>query len=475
MSFNSFLFCFLFLPVAVAGYFLVARTGSRAWPKLWLLAVSLVFYSAGRPADLAVLAVSAAMNGFLAPRLAKGAGCLGLSNRASLFLGLSANILLLSWFKYAGFFVTTFDQFTGASFPVPHIAFPLGISFFTVQQIMYLVDSYQGQIDGTNWLDYLVFTSLFSYITMGPIVRWKQVVPQLNEPEARRLNFDNIAAGLYIFLIGLFKKAVLSSTFFRWADAGFSYNSPLSLVGGWIAALSFTFQLYFDFSGYTDMAIGGALMFNISLPPNFEDPFKATSITEFWRRWHMTLTNFITGYLYTPILRAMSKITLSRAMMATFLAMLIAGLWHGPAWTFIIYGGVHGVALALAQWWRKKKLPMPDSLGWFLTFTFVVCSLVFFRSGSVTQALGTLASMFSVRGGVFSYVPWTGIDHVDHLAGLFWMVCGIAVVIRGRNSLALRRDFRPSWAMVGQCVALACISFIYVNGVISRSFVYRDF
>lgn len=223
------------------------------------------------------------------------------------------------------------------------------------------------------------------------------------------------------------------------------------------------------------MAIGGALMFNISLPANFDDPFKATSITEFWRRWHMTLTNFITGYLYTPILRSMSKITFSRAMLATFLAMLIAGFWHGPNWTFIIFGGMHGVALVLAQWWRKKKLPMLSSIGWFLTFTFVVSSLVFFRSGTVTQAMGILASMFSLRGGFFNYVPWTGLDRAEHIMGVLWMGCGVAVLLRGRNSLELKRDFRPSWVMVAQCVALACISFIYVNGVVSRSFVYRDF
>ena len=463
MTFNSFAFLVVFLPLAVAGYFLVGRR----WSKAWLLLASLVFYSGGRLQDLPVLLGSVAVNCLVAPKLVRRGWLL--------FGAVSANVLFLCYFKYAAFFVETFNQLTGATVGVPHAAFPLGISFFTIIQIMFLVDRYEGLVEECHWLDYLVFAGFFPYVSMGPIVRWKQVVPQLNDPKGWRLNPDNVARGLFILVIGLFKKVVLADSFFLWADAGFSYAHPLSLVGGWIAALAFTFQLYFDFSGYTDMAIGAALMFNINLPQNFNAPFRAQSISDFWRRWHMTLTNFFTTYLYTPMIRSMKKVTFAKAMLATLATMVIIGFWHGANWTFVIFGALHGVALVLNQCWKKLKWPMPAPLGWFLTFTFVVAALVFFRSADVAQATRILASMFSLRGGLFSYEPWTGIGRVDQLLGVGWMLFGIATQIRGSSSLELQRRFQPSWATVAVSVALAVVSFVYVNGVVSRSFLYRDF
>jgi D-alanyl-lipoteichoic acid acyltransferase DltB (MBOAT superfamily) len=463
MSFNSLAFLFIFLPVVVAGYFLLGRGANRNWPKIWLLAASLAFYSGGRIGDLPVLLASVVVNCLIAKRLLKPGGRRG----ALLAAGIAANVLFLCYFKYAGFFFGTSNA--------AHVWFPLGISFFTIQQIMFLVDCYEGLIEGHNWLDYLVFAGFFPYVTMGPIVRWKQVAPQLNDAKGWRFNPDNVATGLYVLAIGLFKKVVLADSFFRWADAGFSYGQPLSLVGGWITALAFAFQLYFDFSGYTDMAIGAALMLNINLPQNFNAPFRAQSITDFWRRWHMTLTNFFTTYLYTPMIRTMKKATIGKAMLATFVTMLIIGFWHGPNWTFVIFGALHGVALAVNQYWRKKKWPMPGPLGWLLTFTFVVVALVFFRAASVTQATEIIASMFSLRGGVFNYEPWSGIGRVDQLLGIGWMLFGVAIQMRGKSSLELQRTFKPSWATVAVAVGLAAVSCIYVNGVVSRSFVYRDF
>jgi D-alanyl-lipoteichoic acid acyltransferase DltB (MBOAT superfamily) len=340
---------------------------------------------------------------------------------------------------------------------------------------MLLVDCYEGLVEGHTWLDHFVFGSLFCYVTMGPIVRWKQVVPQLNNPDGLQPNADNIARGLYVFVIGLFKKAVLADSFYRWADAGFSYNHALSLVGSWIAALAFTFELYFDFSGYTDMAIGAALMFNLNLPQNFNSPFRAQSIIDFWRRWHITLTNFITTYLYTPMMRAFSPVTFAKAMMATFLAMLIAGFWHGANWTFLIFGALHGAALVINQCWRKTKWAMPGSIAWLLTFIFVVVSLVFFRSGTATQAVHIVRSMFALQGGLFNYEPWMGIDHVDQVAGIIWMLVGVASVFGAPSSLELQGTFRPSWAIVMFTIALAIVAGVYANGVVSRSFVYREF
>ena len=475
MNFNSLTFIFLFLPVALAGYFLLGRTANRVWPKIWLVVVSVLFVAAGRIEDVPLLLASAAVNYLLASRLVRGSGLLTLSNRGLLIASISANIVFLCCFKYAAFFVQTFNYLFGTTVHVPHSSFPLGISFYTIYQIMFLVDCYEGLVEAHNPLDHFVFATLFPYVTMGPIVRWKQVVPQLNDPKTRQSNADNIAAGLFVFVIGLFKKVVLADSFFHWADAGFNYGHPLSLVGGWMAALSYTFQIYFDFSGYTDMAIGAALMLNIKLPQNFNAPYRAKSIVDFWHRWHMTLTNFISTYLYTPMIRSMARPTFGKAMMATFVAMLIAGFWHGANWTFIVFGGLHGAALVVNQCWKKMNWSMASPIGWLATFTIVVISFVFFRSTSVTQAGHILASMFSARGGFFNYDPWTGIDRIDQVMGITWMMFGVGIVCRAPSSMDLQRTFRPSWATVTVAVTLAVIACIYANGVVSRSFLYRDF
>jgi alginate O-acetyltransferase complex protein AlgI len=475
MSFDSFTFVFMFLPVVVAGYFLTARVAGGFWPKLWLIAVSLAFISAGRIQDVPLLLASIAFNTIVASRLVSKRGLLGLSHRALLVAAIAANVVFLCYFKYSAFFVDTINQALRLSLPVPSVAFPLGISFYTIYQVMFLVDCYEGLVEGHNWLDHLTFASLFPYVTMGPIVRWKQVVPQLNAPGSRISNTDNIAMGLFLFLIGFFKKAVFADTFGRWADVGFKYGHPLSLGGGWIAALAFTFQLYFDFSGYTDMALGAALMLNLDLPQNFDAPFRAQSIIDFWRRWHITLTNFITTYLYTPMMRSYKRITLAKSMLATFLAMLIVGFWHGANWTFIWFGGLHGAALALNQCWRKKKLSMPAPLAWIATFGFVVISLVFFRSGSVTQAFQILGSMFTPRAGWLNYGPWNSIEQADQMVGLGWMLAGVVGVFCAPSSLQLQRSFKPSWSRVAFAVGLAVIACIYASGLVSRSFVYREF
>ena len=471
MSLQAFGFLFLFLPIVVSGYFLLCKIRSLVWGKLWLIAASLFFYAGGRLSDLPILVGAVAVNQLIARRLLSGS-----PGRSQLLTGgIIGNVVFLCYFKYTGFFVGTFDQITSSSWKIPHILFPLGISFFTIQQIMFLVDCYENLIEDYTPLDHILFACFFPYITMGPLVRWKQVVPQWNDPKLRRVNPGNISEGLFILVIGLFKKAVLADTFFQWADAGFAYHSSLSFGGAWLAALSFTLELYFDFSGYTDIAIGAARMLNIAVPQNFNAPFRAQSIVDFWRRWHMTLTGFITGYLYTPMVRSMKKVTFAKAMMATFIAMVITGFWHGAAWTFIVFGAIHGIGLVINQSWKKQRWPMPAALGWAFTFTLVVVSLVFFRSASIGQGGQILASMFSFRGGLFDYAPWSGIDRIDQLTGIGWMLFGTAIVVRAPSSLQLQRAFKPSWANAAIAILLALIACAYSNGVVSRSFVYRDF
>jgi D-alanyl-lipoteichoic acid acyltransferase DltB (MBOAT superfamily) len=472
VAFNSLTYLFLFFPVVASGYFVLARRKNQSLAKYWLILASLVFYAQGRATDLFVLGGSLAGNYLLGRRLL---GAAPQSRRLTLIGAISANVILLCAFKYAGFFATTFNQATGSHLHAPAMSLPLGISFFTVQMIMFLVDCFEGGIESAPWLDFLLFGSFFTYITMGPLVRWKQIVPQWNDPSRRRPNADRMAPGLFLFASGLFKKVVLADCFFRWADAGYSYTHPLSFAGAWITALAFTFELYFDFSGYTDMALGAALMLNFDLPQNFDAPFRSRSIIEFWRRWHITLTNFITTYIYTPMLQAIGSVTFAKAMVVTFLAMVIAGFWHGASWTFIVFGMLHGIAIIINQVWRKNKLPMPDWLGVTLTFLFVVGALVFFRSRDLAQAWGVSTAMLGLTGKWMDYTPWSGIDRFDQLVGVSWLVFGLAVAAFGPGSAKVIKTFKPSWVTVSVLLALAVVACIYANGVVSRSFVYRDF
>ncbi len=475
MPFGSFAYIFVFLPVAASGYFLLRRLANEQLPKLWLLVVSLIFVGASGERALAVLLVSLTVNCFVAGRLVQQNKESVLSPRALLILGITLNVLFLCYFKYAGFFLQTFVQLFGKQLRIPISPFPLGISFFTIYQIMLLVQSYDGLLEQHRSLDHFVFGSMFLYVSMGPLVRWDQIVPQINDRQRWRPDADNIAKGVFLFAIGFFKKVVLADTFFRWADAGFSYAHTLSCGGAWIAALAFTFQLYFDFSGYTDMAIGAGLMLNLDLPQNFNAPYRAKSIIEFWRRWHITLTDFITTYLYMPMVRAMSEVTFVKGMVITVVAMLIAGFWHGANWTFVAFGGLHGLALVINQVARKFKVSLPDPLAWLITFVFVVIGFVFFRSASLRQAADIVGSMFAFHGIRFDYEPWTGIDRVEQVTGALCMTVGVFSIWRAPSSMQLQRDFRPSWVTLVATVALTFAACLYSNGVVSKSFVYNEF
>jgi len=292
----------------------------------------------------------------------------------------------LGWFKYLNFFLDSVNGLIGCNMPLLKIILPLGISFFTITQIAFLVDAYEGLVEERNLLNYALFVTFFPHLLAGPILHHSDMMPQFEQMKNKVINWKNIYFGLVLFLLGLFKKVVIADTFSVWASAGFDTAQPLTLIPAWLSSLSYTFQLYFDFSGYSDMAVGIGWMFNINLPINFNSPYKATGIIDFWKRWHITLTNFITTYLYTPILRSFSSITFSHMLMAIFLSMLISGIWHGAGWTYIIWGGMHGLALVVNHLWKRNKLYMPSFFGWVITFSFVNITFVFFRSKTVSGA-----------------------------------------------------------------------------------------
>jgi D-alanyl-lipoteichoic acid acyltransferase DltB (MBOAT superfamily) len=313
------------------------------------------------------------------------------SKKQLLTIGIVGDIGLLGYFKYSDFLIANFNLVSNSEIGLLHLALPLAISFFTFQQIAYLVDSYRGETKEYDFLNYGVFVTFFPQLIAGPIVHHKEMMPQFGVAKNKVINYNNIALGLFLFSLGLFKKVAIADTFAIWATYGFDQAEVLTFFEAWVTSLSYTFELYFDFSGYTDMALGVALLFNIRLPINFDSPYKASNIQDFWRRWHITLSRFLKEYVYVPLGgNRDGSFNTSRNLMTTF---IIGGLWHGAGWTFIFWGFLHGAALVLHRIWSHFGIKMPLVVGWFLTFNFINISWVFFRAKSWDDAMRVLHAM----------------------------------------------------------------------------------
>ncbi|MER2000628.1 MAG: MBOAT family O-acyltransferase [Lysinibacillus sp.] len=340
------------------------------------------------------------------------------------------------------------------------LALPLAISFFTFQQIAYLVDSYRNETKDYKFIDYCIFITFFPQLIAGPIVYHKQMMPQFESLESKKINFKNISTGLFIFSIGLFKKVAIADTFAEWANSGYSQTPTLGLIDGWTTSLAYTLQLYFDFSGYSDMAIGLALMFNIVLPINFNSPYKALSIQEFWKRWHITLSGFFTKYLYIPL--GGNRKGVIRTYINIMIIFFVSGIWHGAGWTFIFWGLMHGVAMCINRLWQMKGLHLNKYIGWFLTFMFVNLAWVFFRAGSFSQAFEVLKAMLGLNGiGTLSTIPAVCI------------VLGMIVAVAFKNTIEMSKNFKPSF-LYALFIAVIFIYAIFNLNEVSE-FLYFNF
>ncbi|MDB4754134.1 MBOAT family protein [Akkermansiaceae bacterium] len=313
-----------------------------------------------------------------------------------LILGVSANLALLGYFKYSNFFLDSLYSLAGVDYNFRHIILPLAISFYTFQQITYLVDLSKDPSDEKPYLDYLLFVTFFPQLIAGPIVHHREMMPQFLKRPSRTQCLEMFSLGLFLFGIGLFKKVVVADTFSPWVGAGFSSATTLTLIDSWVVALSYTFQLYFDFSGYSDMAIGLAMMLGIRLPWNFNSPYKSLSIQDFWRCWHMTLSRFLRDYVYIPL--GGSRCSKRRVQINLFLTFLLGGIWHGAGWTFIIWGALHGVACIIHRAWTQSGMKLPRIGAWILTFLFVNFAWVFFRAENLTDAFHVLGAMIGLDG-----------------------------------------------------------------------------
>jgi alginate O-acetyltransferase complex protein AlgI len=428
MLFNSYSFIFAFLPASLCVYFLAGRLAGRRFAASMLALASLFFYGWWNPQSLWVLLTSIAVNAcFISAILRARNG--SWPRRLALICGLAFNLGLLGFFKYAGFFAQTLNDAFGTGLPVTQHELPLGISFFTFQKVAFLVDIYVGTEASFDLLYYCLFVSFFPPLIAGPIVHYRQIVPQFKEaplhPQLR-----NIAIGLSIFVIGLFKKCILADLSAGWANPVFeaaSKHAAVTSIDAWVGTLAYTFQIYFDFSGYSDMAIGLARLFGFTLPANFLSPYKSSNIIEFWRRWHITLSFFLRDYLYIP-LGGSRKGSLRRStnLMAT---MLLGGLWHGAGWTFIAWGAVHGALLVGNHVWRGARERLGFSrtswagtvLCWALTFVAVATAWVLFRADNFSAAVSIIKAMYGLDGqSVFGQFTAYYLEQRALIYGLDW-------------------------------------------------------
>ncbi len=406
MLFNSYIFIFVFLPATLAGFFLLGRF-SPAFAAAWLTAASLFFYGWWNPLYVGLLALSICFNYACGVSIAR-AGTAGARKRMLIF-AVTVNLAVLAYYKYANFFLTNINEVAGSALSFAEIVLPLGISFFTFTQIAFLADVYYGKAREFNFVHYGLFVTYFPHLIAGPVLHHAEMMPQFRERATYRFSWENTAVGLTIFVIGLFKKVMLADGVGAYAKPVFDAAAAgvqLSALEAWCGALAYTFQLYFDFSGYSDMAIGLSRLFGIVLPLNFHSPYKAANIIDFWRRWHMTLSRFLRDYLYIPL--GGNRKGQVRRYMGLMATMILGGLWHGAGWTFVLWGTLHGVYLAINHGWRALRRRLGHDIGhttrWgracgvLLTFIAVVVGWVLFRSADLAAAGVMLKAMAGGNG-----------------------------------------------------------------------------
>ena len=488
MLFNSYVFIFAFLPITFFIYFYLNHKRLTEASKGFLVFSSLFFYSWWNVVYLPIILASILFNyvigNYLVSELKNNK--YKFSRKSTLIFGITANVLLLGYFKYTDFFIENVNLAAGSEFDLLHLALPLAISFFTFQQIAYLVDSYRQETKEYDFLNYAVFVTFFPQLIAGPIVHHKEMMPQFANIKSKAINYRNISLGLFIFSIGLFKKVVIADTFAVWATAGFDTSTTLNFFEAWATSLSFTFQLYFDFSGYTDMAIGLALLFNIRLPINFNSPYKATDIKDFWRRWHITFSRFLKDYIYIPLggNRKGSFRTYNN-LLATF---ILGGIWHGASWTFIFWGFLHGMALVVHRVWSTVGFKIWTWLAWLITFNFINIAWVFFRAEEWEDAIKVFSGMAGFNGislPIFlntrlSFLTEYGIKFDNWLSSIsgdyttvIWLFIGFTLILVFKNSIEKLNNFKYNFKTALFTSIIFCTGILSLNKL--SEFLYFNF
>ena len=489
MIFSSDLFLFAFLPAALAGVVIARRLfGLHLY---WIVAASLFFYGYWKPVYLPLIVTSIVLNFLLGRAIQRT------RSTALMAFGVAANLLALGWFKYANFIEENVEWLSGADIGLPEIVLPLAISFFTFQQISYLVDARNGRTHSHDFIQYAAFVSFFPQLIAGPILQQKRTMQEFASPKAFRVTAEGLSWGLMIFIAGMAKKLLIADPMGTVATPLFdqALTEPLAMAQAWTAALAYSFQLYFDFSGYSDMAVGLGLMLGIRLPFNFNSPYRAVNIADFWRRWHITLSSFLRDYLYIPL--GGNRKGPSRTWVNLFIVMLLGGIWHGAGWTFVLWGALHGAFLLIHRAWSglaRPAMPAAPALqplgaaaGWALTMLSVAAAWVVFRADDMTAARNVWEGMAGLHG------LDRPLEGADFLAGWRWTIfaaLGLMCLVlpnlpqvagltdpggRWRQSVAAL--YRPH--LVGLVLAFAafaaCFVMLRANSAVVPEFLYWDF
>ena len=469
MLFNSHAYLIYFLPIAVLVFFALGE--NPRWAVRWLVAASLFFFAWWNPVHLPLIVASVAANFGFARRIERS-----VHRKRWLIAGVAANLALLGFFKYADFVLRSLAQIGLVPLVQLDVALPLGISFFTFTQIAFLVDVGRRKAVEPSADNYALFVTFFPHLLAGPIIHHSEMMPQFASATNKRVAWDNVAAGLFLLAVGLAKKVFLADPLVPLVTAGFDQATAIGAVQAWVSALAYTLQIYFDFSGYTDMALGAALLFNIRLPINFDSPYRSLSLREFWHRWHMTLSRFLREYVYVPL--GGNRAREARVLGNLLVTFLLGGLWHGAAWTFVCWGALHGLGLCVQRVWNHSGRRLPAWVAWPMTFLFVVVTWVFFRAHSLDDAFaivramagGSSATATASTGGVREVLQslWTA-----HEAAALSMLAGLAVVFTRRNSNVLVREIAPSWFLAAATAGALTLAVLQLGRV--APFLYFNF
>jgi len=473
MLFNSIEFLLAFLPITLIIYFVLNKIKKEEAAKLWLVVASLYFYGYFNKRYILIIVSSIIVN-FIIGRMLYKEEQYTLKRKVLLIIGIVFNIGILGYFKYSNFFIENINIVFSKSLPLLKVALPLGISFFTFQQLSFIIDSYRGKSYNFDFLSYCLFVTFFPQLIAGPIVLPSEVIPQFQDENKKSLNYGNLNRGLYMFSIGLVKKVIIADTLSTLVSVGFDFGGSLTIMESWISSLAFTFQIYYDFSGYCDMAMGIGLMFNIDLPLNFDSPYKSSSIQEFWRRWHITLGRFLTNYLYIPL--GGNRSGRFKTLRNLFVVFLVSGIWHGAGWTFILWGALHGLAIVIHKIWSSKGRRLNKTLGIFITFNLVNIFWVFFRATSINSALEVIKGMFRINTlslGVRS-------AYKAALSGSFKLpmvilVLSVALTFLGKSTVNRVKTMKLNNLTTVEMITylIVCISLILSNKV--STFLYFNF
>ncbi len=469
MIFSSYKFIFMFFPIVFGIYSLLRTKKNLPAMKLWLVTASLFFYGFGDWRFLPILVFTALYN-FIISRFLQKDNVKKPVKILLMALGLAENLGLLFYFKYRNFFFENINALLGADFAMLKIILPLGISFYTFQIISYLADSYSGDAKGYSFLDYLVFVTFFPQLIVGPVVSHDEIIPQLSSDNLLRSDSRNIMPGILLFAIGCFKKTVIADPLITHAQSFYNVLTPSGTVNAWSAVLAYTFAYYFDFSGYIDMALGLGRFFNISLPQNFNSPYKARNFADFWRRWNMTVSQFLENNVFKNIFHfGNGKLKLIFATLITF---AVSGLWHGAGWHYILWGIANGIFVCMANFMTlyRKKLPFP--VAWALTFFFSMLVRVLFDAQNTIQAVNVYKTMFTP-------IPLSELGtqlsaYIDSNVGTLALLIISAVVIFGfKNTHQISENFeaRPCHAIYAGL--LMGVSLLCMGGV--SNFLYFQF